>query len=114
MNNNLGEKMIKLKIKSNKFFIRGNEVETKTFNKVNELFILSRAQMDTFLKTRPKLRAAIDGTTEWDSTAGGGGALLLTGGAMDGVSSGSNTTGGAGAPVAVNPVTATGGGKKNN
>ena len=32
----------------------------------------------------------------------------------DNVSSGSNTTGGAGAPVAVNPVTATGGGKKNN
>ena len=30
--------MIKLKIKSNKFFIRGNEVETKTFNNVNELF----------------------------------------------------------------------------
>ena len=30
------------------------------------------------------------------------------------INSGSNTTGGAGAPVAVNPVTATGGGKKNN
>ena len=32
----------------------------------------------------------------------------------DNVSSGSNTTDGAGAPVAVNPVTATGGCKKNN
>ena len=30
------------------------------------------------------------------------------------IGSGSNTTGGAGAPVATNPVTATGGGKKNN
>ena len=31
-----------------------------------------------------------------------------------GVSSGSNTTGGGGNPVASNPVTSTGGGKKNN
>ena len=43
----------------------------KQIDKVNELFILSRAQMDTFLKTRPKLRAAIDGTTEWDPNKGG-------------------------------------------
>ena len=38
MNKNLGEKMIKLKITSNKSFIRGDEVETKLFNNVNELF----------------------------------------------------------------------------
>tara|TARA_R100001460_G_scaffold105569_2_gene152360 strand:+ start:140 stop:427 length:288 start_codon:yes stop_codon:yes gene_type:complete len=36
--NNNGEKMIKLKITSNKSFIRGDEVETKLFNNVNELF----------------------------------------------------------------------------
>jgi len=37
-NINKGEKMIKLKIKSNKAYIRGDRREIKSFNNVNELF----------------------------------------------------------------------------